>query len=88
MLIVDCPCDHSRPETLSSWVCGRCGTAEDRDSVICFLKDINPHQPNRCLALPKVHGNGFQSTRDLTESLRTHFWLEAARRADELYPGR
>ncbi len=88
MPIVDCPCDHARPETLSSRVCSLCGTAEDRTSEVYFLKDINPHKPNRYLALPKAHRNGFQSTYDLSESLRARLWLAAAKRAQELYPGR
>ena len=53
--VVSCPCDHSRPETLKPRVCSLCGTAEKQTDEIYFLKDINPHKPNRYLALPQCH---------------------------------
>ena len=88
MPIVDCPCDHSAPESLSSRVCSLCGTAEKQSAEVYFLKDINPHKPNRYLALPRAHDRGYQSTADLSESLRAELWRAAAGRAEELYPGR
>ena len=88
MPIVDCPCDHSAPATMTSRVCSLCGTADRQSEEIYFLKDINPHKPNRYLALPKVHGKGYQSTKDLSPALRSRLWLRATERAEELYPGR
>ncbi len=88
MPVVDCPCDHSRVESLESRVCSLCGTAETASDEIYFLKDINPHKPNRYLALPKAHGAGYQSTADLSAVSRSELWRRAAQRAEELYPGR
>ena len=88
MPIVSCPCDHARPDSMTSRVCSLCGTAGKQTDEIYFLKDINPHKPNRYLALPKAHGRGFQSTADLTASLRAKLWRRAAERAEELFPGR
>ena len=86
--VVDCPCDHTAPESLQPRVCSLCKTAEDRSGPIYFLKDINPHKPNRYLALPKAHGSGFQSTSSLAPALRAQLWLGAIERAEELFPGR
>ena len=88
MPIVDCPCDHRRPDTFSSRVCSLCGTAEKETGEIYFLKDINPHKPNRYLALPKDHVSGFQSTAHLSDALRDRLWAKAVERAEELFPGR
>ncbi len=88
MPVVDCPCDHSDPSSLSSRVCSLCGTAEQHSDEVYFLKDINPHKPNRYLALPKAHGKGYQSTADLSKSGRARLWARAAERAQELYPDR
>ena len=88
MPVVDCPCDHANSGSMSSRVCSLCGTAAKESDEIYFLKDINPHKPNRHLALPKAHDTGFQSAADLSESLRAKLWLRAAERAEELFPGR
>ena len=88
MPVVNCPCDHGDSESMASRVCSLCGTAEKHADEIYFLKDINPHKPNRYLALPKAHDSGLQSTADLSESLRGKLWLAAAERAEELFPGR
>ena len=88
MPVVSCPCDHALPESISNRVCSLCGTAAKQTDEIYFLKDINPHKPNRYLALPKAHGSGFQSTADLSQALRAELWRQAAKRAEELYPGR
>ena len=53
MPVVDCPCDHAKAGSLESRVCSLCGTAERATGEVYFLKDINPHKPNRYLALPK-----------------------------------
>lgn len=88
MPVVSCPCDHADAGTLASRVCSLCGTAEQHTDEIYFLKDINPHKPSRYLALPKSHSSGFQSTTDLSASLRADLWRRAADRAEQLYPGR
>lgn len=88
MPIVSCPCDHAEPKTLADRVCSLCGTAEQQQAEIYFLKDINPHKPNRYLALPKAHGAGYQSTSDLPEDLRAKLWRGAARRGEELFGAR
>lgn len=88
MPIVDCPCDHASPGTLAPRVCSLCGTAASQVDEVYFLKDINPHKPNRYLALPRLHGSGFQSSADLSAELRAALWLAASRRAEELFPGR
>ncbi len=88
MPVVDCPCDHKEPSSLSRRVCSLCETAEQRSAEVYFLKDINPHKPNRHLALPRFHDKGFQSTADLSGALRARLWTQAAQRAQELYPNR
>lgn len=88
MPIVDCPCDHGDESSLSSRVCSLCETAEEQSDEVYFLKDINPHKPNRYLALPRAHRSGYQSTADLPTSSRARLWLRAAQRAEELFPGR
>ena len=88
MPVVSCPCDHAAPGTMSERVCSLCGTAEDADDAVYFLKDINPHKPSRYLALPKAHVRGYQSTHDLPAPLRAQLWQMAAERAEKLYPGR
>ncbi len=88
MPIVDCPCDHAQPSSMQSRVCSLCGTAENADEDIYFLKDINPHKPNRYLALPRAHGSGFQSTADLAPAERARLWQRASERGEELFPGR
>ncbi|MDE0102777.1 MAG: hypothetical protein OXN89_10390 [Bryobacterales bacterium] len=87
MPVVDCPCDHTRPESMRERVCSLCGTAERAQSRVYFLKDINPHKPSRHLALPKAHDAGFQSTAHLPPDLRSDLWRGAAERAEQLYPG-
>ncbi len=88
MPVVNCPCEHGRPESIESRVCSLCGTADEQTGEIYFLKDINPHKPNRYLALPKAHAGGFQSTAHLPGELRDLLWQRAAERAEQLYPGR
>lgn len=83
--VVDCPCDHSQPESLKPRVCSLCGTARKQTTEIYFLKDINPHKPNRYLALPKAHEGGMQSIGTMPEPLRTLLWREAIAKARELY---
>ncbi len=86
--VVECPCDHAASESLQLRVCSLCKTAEDHSGPIYFLKDINPHKPNRYLALPKTHGSGFQSTSSLAPALRAQLWKSAIERAEDIFPGR
>ena len=86
--VVDCPCDHTRPETLKARVCGLCRTASEQETEFYFLKDINPRKPNRYLALPRPHDRGLQTDGSLPNQQRTRYWEAAIRRATELYPGR
>ena len=98
--VVDCPCDHARPETLAARVCGLCRTAEqsgseDRsdpenqdDLEFYFLKDLNPHKPNRHLALPRRHRRGLQSPASLPHAERARYWRAAITRARQLYGDR
>lgn len=86
--IVDCPCDHAVPASLQPRACSLCQTAEERSGAVYFLKDINPHKPNRYLALPRVHADGLQSTSSLSPELRAQLWQSAVERAEELFPGR
>lgn len=83
--VVDCPCDHSRPESLKPRICSLCGTAETQSSEIYFLKDINPSKPNRYLALPKAHEGGMQSVGTMPDPLRAQLWREAIAKAKQLY---
>ena len=86
--VVDCPCDHAQPETLKARVCGLCRTAEEQTTEFYFLKDINPHKPNRHLALPKAHGRGLQTHGSLPSESRIRYWEAAIGRAKQLYPDR
>ncbi len=83
--VVSCPCDHSRPESLASRVCGLCRTAEEEDAEFYFLKDINPHKPNRYLALPKAHSRDLQGPSNLSDGERSRYWRAAIEEAKGLY---
>jgi hypothetical protein len=83
--VADCPCDHSRPESLKPRVCSLCSTAETQTTDIYFLKDINPTKPNRYLALPRAHEGGLQSLGAIPEPLRVQLWREAIAKARQLY---
>ena len=67
--IVDCPCDATRPETLSARQCSLCREAEKQpaDTQVFILKDVSSTKPNRWLALPRVHD---RSIGQLTPELR------------------
>ncbi len=88
MPVVECPCDHAEPESMRARVCSLCKTADKQQGAVYFLKDINPHKPNRYLALPKAHDRGSQATSSLTRELRAQLWSGAIERAKELFPGR
>lgn len=86
--VVSCPCDHARPESLEARVCGLCRTAERQDSEFYFVKDINPHKPNRYLALPRDHGHDLQGPASLPDEQRARYWRADIEKAEELYPGK
>ena len=83
--VVGCPCDHADAETLSSRVCSLCRTAEQQSASVYFLKDINPHKPNRYLALPRMHNSDLQHTGGLSAQLRTEVWEAAIAEAQRLF---
>ncbi len=85
MPVVGCPCDHSAPETLKARVCSLCGTAEKQTDDVYFLKDINPHKPNRYLALLRAHDIELQHIGGLSAANRTLLWSRAIERAEELF---
>lgn len=85
--VVNCPCDHSRPDTLSARVCGLCREAESHSTEFFFLKDINPHKPHRYLALPKAHNRDLQSVGTMAPAERERYWRAAIAKAEDLYPG-
>ena len=68
--VVDCPCDHARPATLTARVCGLCRTASEQETEFYFLKDINPRKPNRYLALPRPHDRGLQTDGSLPDNIQ------------------
>lgn len=86
--VVGCPCDHAEPESLGPRVCSLCKTAERATDAVYFLKDINPHKPNRYLALPKAHDSGLQAVGELPSNLRTQVWTEAITEAERLFGAR
>lgn len=83
--VVGCPCDHAAAETLSARVCSLCRTAEKQTDTVYFLKDINPHKPNRYLALPKAHDSELQHTGGLPTELRAEVWEAAIAEAQRLF---
>ena len=84
--VVRCPCDHAQPDSMDARVCGLCRTAEEQDTEFYFLKDINPHKPNRYLALPKSHERGIQGPASLGQGERARYWQAAIDKAQELFP--
>lgn len=85
MPTVGCPCDHARAETLAARVCSLCRTAEGRTEDVYFLKDINPHKPNRYLALPRAHAGGLQAVGEMAPADRERVWTAAIAKARELF---
>ena len=82
---VSCPCDHAKPETLSSRLCSLCRTAEEQESEFYILKDINPRKPNRHLVLPREHGRDLQGPSSMTTNQRARYWRAGIERAKELH---
>ena len=86
----NCSCDASNPEGLAARQCGLCREAEKQPAgaVVFFLKDINPHKPNRWLALPRAHTEGTQALLGMTPAQRTAFWTATIEKARELWGDR
>ena len=82
--IVTCHCDPSHPETLQARECSLCREAEKQsaDTVVFFLKDVNPTKPNRWLALPRVHERSMES---LPAAVRTQLLTEAVAKGKSLF---
>jgi hypothetical protein len=85
-----CACDVAKPETLKARNCSLCVVAEEhpQQPFVFFLKDANPHKPNRMLALPRIHTPGPHPLRDLTPEQRTEFWTAAIDKAKQLWGSR
>ena len=80
----DCACDVAKPETMSAPSCGLCREAEAQspDTVIFFLKDINPRKPNRWLALPRAHTHALQN---LSPEAQLALWNAAIEKAKSMW---
>jgi hypothetical protein len=80
----NCACDATKPETLQAHECGLCRAAESQasDAAVFFLKDINPHKPNRWLALPRSHVHALPA---MTPEARLGLWNAAIEKAKSLW---
>ena len=80
----NCVCDLASPESMAQRECGLCREAEKqpKDIPVFFLKDINPHKPNRWLALPRAHVHALA---DLTPGDRLALWTAAIQKAHALW---
>jgi diadenosine tetraphosphate (Ap4A) HIT family hydrolase len=67
--------------------CSLCREAEKQPpgAVVFFLKDINPHKPNRWLVLPRAHTDGTRALLDMDPAARTAFWNAAIEKARALW---
>lgn len=83
--VAGCPCDHQKPDTLEPRVCSLCRTALDQTDDVYFLKDINPHKPNRYLTLPRAHSGGLQAVGELPAAERERVWTAAIAKSRELF---
>jgi hypothetical protein len=83
----DCPCDPSRPETMSLRQCSLCTEAEKQPAGVrvFILKDINPRKPNRYIALPRKHGNHLHHLHEMSAEERAELWTAAIARSKELW---
>lgn len=84
---VDCPCNLAKPETMALRQCSLCNEAEKQDpnTLIFFLKDINPTKPTRWLALPRTHGIEDHDLQDLPRELQAKLWVASVQRAKEMW---
>jgi len=80
----NCTCDLASAESMAKRECGLCREAEKQpqDTLVFFLKDINPNKPHRWLALPRAHAH---SLADLTPAQRLALWTAAIGKAQETW---
>jgi diadenosine tetraphosphate (Ap4A) HIT family hydrolase len=80
----NCTCDIASVESMAKRECGLCREAEKQppDTLVFFLKDINPNKPHRWLALPRAHAHTFA---DLTPPQRLALWTAAIAKAKEIW---
>ncbi len=80
----NCTCDLASAESMAKRECGLCREAEKQpqDTLVFFLKDINPRKPNRWLALPRSHAHTLAG---LTPAARLALWTAAIRKAQDLW---
>jgi len=80
----NCSCDIGNAQSMAKRECGLCREAQKQPAnvPVFFLKDINPHKPNRWLALPRVHA---RTLADLTAPQRLALWTAAIAKARELW---
>jgi hypothetical protein len=85
--VAKCDCDPGRPETMQARECGLCREAEKHpgDVPFFFLKDINPHKPNRWLILPRKHYTAGHSIDEMPRKDYIAFWTAAIAKAKELW---
>jgi diadenosine tetraphosphate (Ap4A) HIT family hydrolase len=85
-----CPCDVTKPETLSARQCSLTKVTEEQppDIRVFFLPDANPKKPNRLLALPRQQSPGLQRIADLTPENRLELWTKAIEKAKEKWGDR
>jgi hypothetical protein len=86
--VAGCACNPARPETMEARQCGLCREAEKQpaDVPYFFLKDNNPHKPNRWLLLPRAHRyDGERPLAKLSPPERTRMWKAAIARARALW---
>jgi len=84
-----CACDVTRPETLEPVQCGLCREAETHpaEPAVFFVRDTSPRKPNRWLALPRFHREGFHYLSSMTPRQRLVLWTAAIEKARSLWAG-
>jgi len=85
-----CACASDAELMAHARQCSLCREAEEHANAdgYFFLKDNNPHKPNRWLILPVSHRHdGPGVLRGMTRAGRTRFWSAAIARAQELFGG-
>ncbi len=82
----NCICNLASPGSMAQRECGLCREAEKQpqDTLVFFLKDINPNKPDRWLALPRSHAH---TLADLSASSRLALWETAIQKARDLWGG-
>ncbi len=88
--VTRCACDPSRPETMQARHCSLCGEAEKHPAgtPFFFLRDNNPHKPNRWLILPRDHKyDGALPLAKMSKAERLALWRAAIGKASSLWGG-